>query len=118
MKNFLLSIVLISVISAVMQLFLPWWIIAVVSFTIAWFVAQKPLAAFATGFISIALLWGLYSWFLSSANDHILAERVTALLKDLTQNSLTALFVLTSVLGGLVGGLASLSGCLLKKALS
>lgn len=112
MKNFLISIILTATLAGLLQLFLPWWIIAVVAFVVAFAVKQSGGMAFLSGFTGVFLLWVIYAFTLSSANDNILASRVAELLKPLTHGVIAMLYVLSGVIGGLIAGFAALSGSL------
>ena len=108
MKNFLLAVVLIIIGSAILQPFLPWYIIALVAFIAGYTVQQKSLAAFGSGFIGVFVLWIGYAAFLSHANNDLLALKVATLLP--LHGNVTALLFITGLLGGLVSGFASLTG--------
>ncbi len=115
MKNFLLSIILTSIVSLLLQLFLPWWIIAVVAFVVAYFIKQNSIMAFLSAFTAIFLLWTIYAYMLSSANDNILVAKVAELMKALTKGSTTTLYLITGMVGGLVAGFGALTGSLAGK---
>jgi len=115
MKNFLLSIIFTAIASLVLQLFLPWWIIAVVAFSVAYLVKQNSFLAFISGFIAIFSLWVIYAYLLSSANDNILVAKVAELMKALTKGSTTTLYIITGLVGGLVSGFGALTGSLAGK---
>jgi len=108
MKNFLLSVLVIALFSAVLQPFLPWYIIAVVAFIAGYVFKQPALAAFGSGFLAIFLLWLGYAAVLSHANNDLLAHKVATLLP--LHGSVIGLLLLTGILGGLVSGFASLTG--------
>ena len=110
MKNFLFSLILTALLSFVTQLFLPWWVVAPIAFLVALLFKQSGFAAFLSGFLAIFLLWVVYAYTLSSANDHLLAGKVTELLKQLTGGGVTGLLVFTGLVGGLVAGFAALTG--------
>lgn len=110
MKNFFLALLFTAFPACILQLFLPWWVIAPVAFVVAYFVPQKPLAAFGAGFFAIFLLWVGYAFILSTSNDNLLAGKVAELLMALTGNSIVGLYLLTGTVGGLVSGLAALTG--------
>lgn len=110
MKNFVLTLLLIAALSFGLQLFLPWWIIAVVAFIAGYLFKQNGFSAFFAGFLAIFLLWAGYAFVLSSANNHLLAGKIAELLKPLTGGKTSVLFILTGTLGGLVSGFACLSG--------
>jgi len=110
MRNFIISIVLIAIIAGILQSFFPWWVVAIAAFIIGYFVKQNAFAAFAAGFISVFIVWVVYAYMLSSANEHLLVGKVAELMKDLTKGSVTTLFIMTGVVGGLVAGFAALTG--------
>jgi hypothetical protein len=113
MKNFFLSTLAIIVISAIAQMFLPWWIIAVASYIVAYVIEQKSFTSFLSGFLAIFLLWSVYAFVLSSANENILASKVALLLP--LKGNVWLLLLVTGIIGGLVSGFAALSGNLAAK---
>lgn len=110
MKNFLLAFLFILIISYALQLFLPWWIVVLVALLAGFTIKQKTWAAFAAGFASVFVLWSMYAFILSSANNHLLADQIAELMKPLTGSNRNMLFVITGTLGGLVGGLGCVTG--------
>lgn len=109
MKYFL-SFVLIVLFSFLLSLYMSWWSIAVVAFCVSLWLMPKPFLAFVTGFVSIFLLWGGLTWYISSANNDILAHRISMLV--LQKDSPAMLIVLSALTGALVAGFAALSGSL------
>jgi hypothetical protein len=93
--------------------FLPWWIIAIAAFLAAFFIGKTPVQSFWSGFIAIFIGWTVLELFKSVPNDHILANRVATLFH---LPSWVLLLLITSLLGGIVGGMSALSGVLLKRA--
>jgi len=108
MKNFLLSVIAIIVFSAILQPFMPWYVIAIVAFCTGYLVQQSSIAAFASGFIAMFLLWTVYAGILSHANGDLLARKVATLIP--LGGNVIVLLVITGFIGGLVSGLASLTG--------
>lgn len=111
--RFLVSVLLIMLLSFVASLYLPWWIIAVVAFAVGSFIIQKPYMAFVSGFTALLLLWGGLAWYISAANNHILAHKIAVLVVQ--QDSPLILILLTSFSGALVAGFASLTGALTRR---
>ncbi len=105
--KFIISILLTMVLCFCSCLFLPWWSIAIVSFLVAAIISQTPSASFITGFIALFLLWGILSFWISTANDHILAHRVSLLIFKVDNPFL--LIIATALIGGLVAGFAALT---------
>lgn len=111
MRLFLLLLVL----SIALQWVLPWWVLAVSSFVLAFWLAQKAGVAFWAGFGGIALGWLGFSLFYHLRNDGLLTSRVATLF---TLPHPLLLLLVTALLGGLVGGLAALSGYFCRRALA
>ena len=57
MKNFFSSVVVIITASAVLQQFLPWWIIVIPAFVVGYFAEQKSFVAFLAGFLAIFFIY-------------------------------------------------------------
>ena len=108
MKNFLLSVVVIIIGCALLQPFLPWYVVAMVAFIAGYTVKQNWLSAFASGFAAIFILWVGYAFLLSHANNDLLARKVATLLP--LHGHVYLLLIITGVVGGLVSGFAALSG--------
>ncbi|MFZ9661464.1 MAG: hypothetical protein ACO29O_06250, partial [Chitinophagaceae bacterium] len=102
----------ISILSFALGIFLPWWSIAIAAFIIPFAIVQKPLMAFLSGFLAIFILWGLQSYVISLANNHILANRISQVI--LKKENPDLLILLTASVGGIVSGFSSLSGSFLR----
>ncbi|MDB5264134.1 MAG: hypothetical protein JWQ14_3417 [Adhaeribacter sp.] len=111
MRLFLLLLLL----SILLQWVLPWWILAVVAFVLAFWLAHRGGEAFWAGFGAIALGWLALSLFFHVRNDGLLTSRVATLF-TLPQPWL--LLLITALLGGLVGGVAALTGYFFRRALA
>lgn len=91
----------------VLQSFLPWWTMAVGAFTVAYLVGNKGAISFLAGFLGVAVLWVGMAFYIDALTHSILTEKINRLLP-------VNAFVMTLLVGGLVGGFASLTGALLK----
>ena len=111
--KFIVSILLIALLSFAAGLYLPWWAIAPVAFLVSALIPQRPGVAFLSGFIAIFLLWGLLAWNIDMSNGSILSVKIAEIM-HLGASSLLLILV-TALVGALVGGSASLSGSYLKK---
>ncbi|MDB5120145.1 MAG: hypothetical protein JWN56_1363 [Sphingobacteriales bacterium] len=110
---------LIFVICLVLQLFLPWWIIAPIVFCLAFWKARSAKKAFAVGFNAIFILWLIMGLVKTLPNENILANRVGQMLQlpDLSFNWMIVLLI-TGLVGGLASGLSALAGYYFKEALN
>lgn len=92
---------------------LPWWSFAITSLLVAVSVHQKPGKAFLSGFLGLFLLWAGMAFLKDSANNHILSTKVAQILP--LGGSYFVLILVTGIVGGLVSGLAALTGSYLRK---
>ncbi|MGC4020889.1 MAG: hypothetical protein QM734_02580 [Cyclobacteriaceae bacterium] len=106
--KFILQIIAIIIICFGVQYFLPWWTMAIAVVLISYFFNNKSGISFAAGFIGVGVLWLAMAFYLDSATESILTMKVNKLLP-------VNAFVLTSLIGALIGGLSSLSGSLLNR---
>lgn len=105
---------LIAILSFLLQFFLPWWIIALVAFSVAFWKASSGGKAFLSGFLAIVLVWTIMASSIHIRTDGILSDRIAALF-NLPSSIL--LIIITAFIGGLVGGMAALSGFFVRKLL-
>jgi len=110
--KFIITTILILLFSFGACLYFPWWSIAIVAFVISALIPQKPVEAFFAGFLALFLLWGGLCFFISTNNDHILANRISLLIFK-TQSAFILILV-TALIGALVGGFASLTGSFIR----
>ena len=108
MMKFIAALILTALSGYASCLFLPWWSIAIAAFVIAFIIKQKPGWAFVSAFLGLFFLWAVLSYTISSNNAHVLASKISLLILKVKN-------VLTGFIGGLVAGMAALSGSLLRK---
>lgn len=110
--KFIVSLILIALLSFACSLYFPWWNIAVVSFAVPLVIWQKPYLDFIAAFAALFLLWGGLAWFISSSNNHLLAQKIAVIV--INKNSALTLIAITALAGALVAGLSALTGSLLR----
>lgn len=108
--KFIVSVILTAFLAFVTGLYgdLPWWLFAVTSLIVGVAVPQKPGKAFLSGFLALFLLWVLLASMKDMANHHLLSVKVAKVLP--LGGSYIALILVTGIVGGLVSGLAALTG--------
>ncbi|MHA4810248.1 hypothetical protein ACX0G9_19200 [Flavitalea flava] len=111
--KFIVSILLIALLSFVSGLYFPWWGIALAAFIVSAFIPQRPGLAFLAGFLALFLLWGLLAWGIDSGNAGILSKKIARILP--LDGSPVLLILVTALVGALVGGGGSLTGSFLKQ---
>ncbi|TLV00108.1 hypothetical protein [Dyadobacter luticola] len=102
-----MNIILIVILSAVLQVFAPWWVVAIIPFVILFWRPASAWDAFGAGFWGIALPWLAYGYYLRFVSDSTLSDRVAAIF---SLPSGILLLLVSGLVGGLVGGFAGLSG--------
>lgn len=105
----------IIILALILQLFMPWWSIALAAGIIGAGFTNKGRQAFFSGFAGIGLLWLCVSSYIHFVNDGILSTRVSMMMG--LPNAFSIVLV-TAFLGALVGGISSLSGFFMKDYLS
>ncbi|GAB3923795.1 hypothetical protein [Larkinella terrae] len=104
----MLPFLVIAVLSAVAQFFLPWWSIALVAFGVCFWRSRTGWRAFGNGFLGIAVVWFVYALIIHLQTGGILTGRMAELL--FKTKTPVLLLLITPLIGGLVGGLAGLAG--------
>lgn len=112
--KFITVILLTALLGYAAPLYFTWWSFAVSSFIIALLVHQKAWAAFIATFLGLFFLWGIMAMIIDNANNHLLSQKIASVL-PLNGSSVLLIFI-TALIGGLVSGLAGLSGSLVRKS--
>lgn len=110
--TFILKIVLIAAISAIAQLFLPFWSVALVAFIVCLVTSGNGFSAFSAGFLAVIILWGLVAAIIDINTSSILSSKIAQVLP--LRGNVTLLMLLTVLVGGLVGGFGALSGSMFR----
>lgn len=105
--KFILHIFLIAGLTLLSATYLPWWGACIIAFVVSFVLEQKEGTSFLAGWIGVMLCWGISSFMINLSNEGVLAGKIGMLFGGLSAG---ALVLLTAVLGGLLGGLASWSG--------
>lgn len=93
--------------SFIVQYFFPWWTMAIVAFGVSYFFQNKKTVAFLAGFLGVGMLWLGMAFYIDLSTQSILTEKVNKLFP-------INVFLLMSIVGGLVGGFAALTGTVLR----
>ncbi len=128
--RFILKTLLIAAAAYGLLLFLPFWSAALAAFVIAAAMSRrrrkklygkspaKPWA-FWSGFVGVALVWGIHAWVLDSANASLLSGKIAQMLTSKASVpgfGPAMMLLLTTLIGGLIGGMGALTGNLLGEA--
>ena len=108
------QIVLIAFLSLFAQFFLPWWALAIVAFAVCFWRSPGAGWAFWYGFAGVGLIWLMYALLIQLRTDGVFVGRMSELLFKVNTPFLPALA--TTLVSGLAGGLAGLSGYHVRQA--
>jgi len=112
--KFLLKILLIVVMAACLQFFLPWWSVVISSFLVGLIISNiSGFQSFLAGFLAIFLLWSIYALMIDITTQSILTEKIARIF---TVNNKYILILITGIIGGLPAGFGALTGNQLQKA--
>lgn len=113
--KFLSAVILTALLAFATGLYgvMPWWSFAITSLIVAMAVHQKAGKAFLSGFVGLFLLWSVLAFLKDSANEHLLATKVAQILP--LGGSYMVLILVTGIIGGLVSGLAALTGSYIRQ---
>ena len=113
--KFVVSILLCALLGYALGIYgnLPWWSFVVTNMFISLLIIQKPIKSFMSGALGIGLLWLGLAFVIDNQNHHILSVKVANILP--LKGSFQALLAITSIVGFLLGGLASLTGSFMRK---
>jgi hypothetical protein len=104
------QILFILILAFILELFLPWWSIALVAFIGGLLLKSKY--NFLAGFIAIALLWFFKAFIIDTMAATTLTEKVAQIFK-LPNKAI--LYMIMMLLGGLVGGFGCMAGGAVRK---
>lgn len=108
MRKNIVNFIATIIIALILSQFLPWWSVMGASFITALAFSLKKIAVFFVPFIAIMVFWVVYSFWLSNANDFILAKKIAVLL-PLNGNAYLLILV-TGIIGGIAAGFSAVFG--------
>lgn len=108
----MMLIILIALLAWVLGLFLPWWSLALPCILLGAWHGKSGGRSFIYGFLGIALLWLIQSLFIHVGNAGVLTNRIGELL-SLPDPILV--IVISVFIGGLAGGMSTMTGFFFKK---
>jgi hypothetical protein len=111
-KDLGLGGVAILLLGVLAQWLFPWWSIAIVALYVGFWVHDSPTKSLAYGTAAVMLLWTVYAGWQSSSNGGIMSGSIANLFGG--KISGTQLIFFTGLMGGIVGGLAAMTGTLLR----
>lgn len=111
--KFIVSILLIALLSFAAGLYLGWWSLALAAFIVAALIPQQPWKAYLSGFLGLLLLWGGLATWIDVKNQHILSQKLAQVLP--LGGSYFLLILITALVAAIVAGFAALTGSYVRK---
>jgi hypothetical protein len=108
----MILLTLLIITAYLVNLVLPWWGIAITGLVLGLQMKPKSGTAVGIGFLALFLLWGGQALYIHLGNNGILSTRIAEMLGV---RSPYLVVLITGTIGGLVSGLAVLTGTLLSK---
>jgi hypothetical protein len=108
--RFPVQILAMIVLGFFLELFLPWWSVAIAAFAGGLLINTR--SNFLAGFIAIGLLWVVKSLITDLSTDSGLADKVARIFMLYNK---AFLLLLTFFISGLVGGFAAMTGAALRR---
>ena len=112
LKLFGLGVGAIILMGFLAQMMFPWWTIAIVAFYVGFWINETPAASMAYGTVAVTFLWTAYAGWQSSANGGIVSTSLSDIFNGAVSG--TQLIFATGLIGGLVGGFATMAGTLFR----
>ena len=112
---FIVKFLIISILSFIVTLFLPWYTPFIICFLVGIIFSNKRGNNFLAGLLGIGLFWLSYALLLDLKNDHILSSKIAVLFSDKLNTQITSsvLLMVTTFLGALLGGLSTMTGAMI-----
>jgi len=102
-----IRILLIALLCALVQTYLPWWSCAVIAFSVE-AVFGKGRLGFFSGFYGVAAAWMVLAAYIDHSSGSVLTYRILELFK--LPAMAMVLIIVTGLVGGIAGGLSSMAG--------
>ncbi len=109
--KFTIAVLLTSLMCFAVVLYLPWWYIAMAAFIGAIVMQQSQVKSFTAAFIAVSALWSIHALILDVRNAQLLSSKVAVVLQ---MGNSSVLIIIAAFVGGIVAGMAALTGSFIK----
>ena len=104
--------ILIAVLSFLLQLFLPWWSMALAALAISFLLGKRSWQVFFVAFFACGIVWLMMALYIHFTKGDLMTNRIAQLL-FLKGNLM--LYVGTFLIAAIVGGFSALTGFYLRE---
>jgi len=108
MMKFIVSFLICPILAYALGMVLPWWSVAIAGSLTGFFIPQHRLLSFLSKFLGVFIFVGGLIFFISDANNHILAQKISLLvLKDKNELMIIAA---SALIAASVAGISAITG--------
>ena len=111
MKLFL-RLILIAVLTYLLSLVFPWWIIVIIGMAVGLLIPGGSLSTFISGFLGVGIIWMGHAWNLDAQNASQFTQQMLEVIGIFDDT--IVLIAITGLIGGLVGGFATMTGSMFR----
>jgi len=113
--KFFVQTSVIAVLCIALQIFLPWWTAGIAGLLGGLMFYNKSFVSFTQGFIAVFVVWFCYAFWLDAQNVSVLSSKIAVLF---AVQKPFILMLVSSLIGGITGGLGSWAGSEGRKLMS
>ncbi len=113
--KFLFGLILVALTTYIAPMFMPWWGFVALAGLVGVLIGENGWKSFLYGLLAALLVWGVYAFLLDSGNEQVLSNKMATLFGIDGGN---LLLIITAVLGGLLGGLGSMTGSFFRQLIA
>ena len=108
MMKFIVSLIICPILAYTLGLMLPWWSVAIAGALTGFFIPQNRFLSFLSTFLGVLILYSSLIFFISNANNHILAQKIGLLV--LKNKNELLIIIVSGIISALVAGISALTG--------
>jgi ABC-type xylose transport system permease subunit len=86
---------------------LPWWSVAIAGALTGFFIPQNRFLSFFSTFLGVLIFYCILIFFISNANNHILAQKISLLV--LKNKNEIMIIIVSGLISALVAGISALT---------
>lgn len=108
MMKFIVSLIICPILAYTLGMMLPWWSVALAGALTGFFIPQNRFLSFLSTFLGVLILYSTLIFFISNANNHILAQKIGLLV--LKNKNEIMIIAVSAMISALVAGISALTG--------
>lgn len=108
MMKFIVSLIICPILAYTLGMMLPWWSVAIAGALTGFFIPQNRFLSFLSTFLGVLILYSSLIFFISNANNHILAQKIGLLV--LKNKNELLIIIVSGVISAIVAGISALTG--------